>query len=279
MRQDSVGAMGNSNVSSDIHHLQSRHIVVMGMWPPTNDMVRRFSDDPVKNPDGWLGENWRGKGYDIFAFFPEFPNYSAHGLKGVGDFQIDYRAVSKDFWRIVTDKQPCAIVTFSAMAGTYPCWAVERFARNLDEWKLRAHVTEQPDPVPPDRDFSANGARESTLPMQAIVDAVIASGIYSDIADGTHTCATVREDCGAFVSEFIGYHGLWYQSLNSDASSPRRCVAAGHVHVGTQALSEGEQRYPIGPASAGYDDALRRAMLATEITLEQVIDHVRRVGS
>lgn len=249
------------------------------MWPPTNDMVRRFSDDRAKNLDGWIGENWRGKGYDVFAFFPEFPNYAADGLKGVGDFQIDYRSVAKDFWRIVADKQPSTIVTFSAMAGTYPCWAVERFARNLDRWKLRAHVTDQPDPVPPDPKYPANRARESTLPMQAIVDAVIASGIYSDISDGTHPCAIVREDCGAFVSEFIGYHGVWYQSLNSDASSAHRCVAAGHIHVGTEALWAGQQRYPIGPASSGYEDALRRAVLATEVTLEQVIDHLARVGS
>jgi hypothetical protein len=265
----------SANTLSD----HSRHVVVTGMWPPTNDMIRQFSDDPARNPEGWRGGNWRGKGYDVFAFFPEFPDYSASSLRGVGDFAIDYRSVSKDFWRIVADKRPCAIVTFSAMAGTYPCWAVERFVRNLDEWKLRAHVTDQPDPLPPDPQYAANRARESTLPMQAIVDAVIASGIYGDLADGTAPCAIVREDCGAFVSEFIGYHGVWYQSLNGSASSAHRCFAAGHIHVGTEALWRGEQRYPIGPANAGYGDALRRAELATEVTLEQVIDHVRRVAA
>ena len=30
-------------------------IMVTGYWPPTNEMVRHFSQDPDLNPDGWQG--------------------------------------------------------------------------------------------------------------------------------------------------------------------------------------------------------------------------------
>lgn len=256
---------------------RTRNILLTGMWPPTNDMIRQFSDDPGKNPQGWSGRDWHGRGYDIFACFPEFPDYAASTLEGTGEFQIDYRRVSSDFWRIVADTQPCAIVTFSAMAGTYPCWAVERYARNLDTWKLRAHVTEQPDPVPPDRHYAPNAARESTLPMNAIVAAVIESKIYDAVSNATQPCAIIREDAGAFVSEFIAYHGMWYQSRNSDATSAHRCIAAGHIHVGTEAAWSGDQRFPVGPTAPGYADALRRAKMATEVTLDQVINLLESV--
>ena len=38
-------------------------------------------------------------------------------------------------------------------------------------------------------------------------------------------------DPGRFVSEFMGYHGVWYHGLNQfDEDGP--CYLAGHVHVG-----------------------------------------------
>jgi hypothetical protein len=27
----------------------------------------------TQNPDGWIGEDWGGYGYDVYSFFPEFP--------------------------------------------------------------------------------------------------------------------------------------------------------------------------------------------------------------
>ena len=37
-------------------------------------MLRPWSRDPVQNQTGWVGLNWEGRGYDVYAFFPEFPN-------------------------------------------------------------------------------------------------------------------------------------------------------------------------------------------------------------
>ena len=45
---------------------------------------------------------------------------------------------------------------------------------------------------------------------------------------------------GAFLSEFIAYHGVWYQDIHKDPDDPFRSVAAGHIHVGGQvSISQG----------------------------------------
>ena len=49
------------------------NVVLMGYWPPTNEMLRPWSQNPEQNPDGWIGEGWEGYGYDVVSFFPEFP--------------------------------------------------------------------------------------------------------------------------------------------------------------------------------------------------------------
>jgi hypothetical protein len=51
----------------------TNNILLTGYWPPTNEMVRRFSTSTVQNPDGWIGGNWEGRGYNVYSFFPEFP--------------------------------------------------------------------------------------------------------------------------------------------------------------------------------------------------------------
>ena len=48
------------------------NIVLVGYWPPTNEMLRPFSTSPVQNPGGWIGQNWNGLGHDVYAFFPSF---------------------------------------------------------------------------------------------------------------------------------------------------------------------------------------------------------------
>ena len=41
----------------------------------------------------------------------------------------------------------------------------------------------------------------------------------------------INGDPGRFVSEFMGYHGVWYHDLHEfDSENP--CFLAGHVHVG-----------------------------------------------
>ncbi len=51
----------------------TNNILITGYWPPTNEMIRRFSTSATQNPTGWIGENWEGRGYNVHSFFPEFP--------------------------------------------------------------------------------------------------------------------------------------------------------------------------------------------------------------
>ena len=44
----------------------------MWYWPPTNEMVRPFSTNEHLNPDGWIGDNWEDRGYDVHSYFPTF---------------------------------------------------------------------------------------------------------------------------------------------------------------------------------------------------------------
>lgn len=48
-----------------------KNILVTRFWHPTNEKLRRFSNNLEKNPEGWIGENWNGMGFDVYAYFPE----------------------------------------------------------------------------------------------------------------------------------------------------------------------------------------------------------------
>ena len=61
--------------------------------------------------------------------------------------------------------------------------------------------------------------------MQGIVDEINASDL------GLNSYIDINGDPGHFVSEFMGYHGVWYHDLYQfDNQNP--CYLAGHVHVG-----------------------------------------------
>ena len=51
----------------------TKNIMLTSYWPPTNEMLAKFSTDPALNPGGWQGQNWEGRGYDIYSYFPTFP--------------------------------------------------------------------------------------------------------------------------------------------------------------------------------------------------------------
>ncbi|MCA9298328.1 MAG: hypothetical protein KDA28_04640, partial [Phycisphaerales bacterium] len=104
-----------------------RHILLTGYWPPTNEMVRHFSTNPERNPDGWAGANWEGRGYHVYSYFPEFPNGVG---QGVGDLEVDYQDTSADFWPIAEAVAPTALITFSR--GSFGRdWEIEFAQRNL----------------------------------------------------------------------------------------------------------------------------------------------------
>lgn len=203
----------------------TNNIMITGYWPPTNEIVRPFSTSPVQNPGGWQGGNWEGRGYDIYSFFPEFPS----GIgKGEGDLEVDYQDTSEDFWRLVAEVKPVAIMTFSrGSAGKG--WELEYRSRNLETWIDDYEAPFQPTPSPPDPSLPAGAIRYSSLPMIQIRDAVRAAGIdvnpFIDSSSGSFG--------GGFVSEFMAYHGTWYKDLNDDPDDEFRCYSAGHIHVGT----------------------------------------------
>lgn len=237
-------------VASDAIAAHTKNILITGYWPPTNEMVRPFSANPTLNPDGWIGQNWENRGYNIYSHFPTFsnPNCTSCGA-GMGELMVDYQDTSTDFWPIANAIQPVAIVTFSRTSSGPNDWICEINQRNLTTWSNDYIAPMQPTPAPPDAGVAPGFVRISTLPVQNIFDAMESSGlpIIPEI-DWTG-------NGGGFVSEFIAYHGVWYQSNHQEPRDPAQCVAAGHVHVGS---------------SISWINAHE----ATKITLREVLDYV-----
>jgi hypothetical protein len=231
---------------------QRRNILLTGYWPPSNEGVRRFSPSPVQNPLGWIGSDWEGRGYDVVSYFPEFspPTCTSCG-QGAGDLEVDYQDTSADFWAIVAAVRPIAIVTFSRTNGTV-AWEVEQNNFNFATWTNDYTAPLQPTPSPPDASVPANHNRMSTLPMQAIVDDVAAANL------GLNPFICTAQHSGSFLSGYMAFHGVWYQSLHASPADPDWCIAAGHIHVG-----------PTIPWPT--------AQAAVEVTLRSVIRHVNEV--
>lgn len=225
------------------------NVMVTGYWPPTNDMLRRFSPNPAQNPDPWVGENWEGRGYNVYAFFPEFPN----GLgRGEGDFEVDYQDTSGDFWAISDVLRPVAVVTTGRTGVSYD-WRLEGGARNYaaSSWSSDYLDPRRPTPELPISSELTPYDRMSTLPIQQIIDAVVQSG------SSAHPFTTTI-DTSRFLCDFNGYHANWYQALHASPGDPDRCWAAGHIHVGSAMT-------------------LTDAELAAEATIRALIEHLDAV--
>lgn len=228
-------------------------VVVMGYWPPTNEMLRQWSQNPEQNPDGWTGKNWNGLGYDIYAFFPEFPpdgdptndNIGDPGSVGSedSDLQVDYQDTSKDFWRIVDEYEPVVLLTTSR--GGMIGWEVEAiegghfnpddpdaspefdwFSDQYGEVTLPTMATVDARSWDAITTYRAGNVLTSQLPMDAIVDAV------QDL-DVAYTQIDEMGTSGNYLSGFLGLHGLYYNSLH-----PEQNLAAGHIHVGGEVAIE-----------------------------------------
>ncbi|MGI8923910.1 MAG: PEP-CTERM sorting domain-containing protein [Fimbriimonadales bacterium] len=202
----------------------TNNILLTGYWPPTNEMLRQFSTNSAQNPGGWQGGNWENRGYNLHSYFPEFPQGSFP--VGVGDFEVDYQDTSKDWARISNEIKPMAIITFSRGSGALD-WELEWRQRNLQVWVNDYIAPFQPTPSPPDSTAPPGFVRFSSLPMQAIVDAVNGAGL------GLNGFIDTAGFGGGFLSEFIAYHGTWYHDEHADPKDPYRNFAAGHIHVGT----------------------------------------------
>ncbi|QDV07721.1 hypothetical protein Poly30_32510 [Planctomycetes bacterium Poly30] len=227
-------------------------ILLTGYWPPTNESVRRFSQNPTKNPGGWVGSDWMGRGYDVVSYFPEFnnPNCSNCG-KGFGDLEVDYQDTTADFARITDIHRPIAIITFSR-GGAFREWEVESNQFNYSFWIDDFVAPRQPTPAPPDSTVASHATRLSALPMQEIVDDIDASGL------GLNAFICYTQGGGGYLSEFIAYQGVWYQARHADPSQPDWCIAAGHIHVGAQ----------IGWADASS---------AVDVSLTSLVDYLDQV--
>ena len=216
----------NSQKKYNYTNRENPIILVTGYWPPTNEMIRHFSQDTNLNPNGWQGENWENSGYDIVSYFPTFddPNCTSCG-QGNGILQVDYQNTSEDFWPIANSHTPIGIVTFSRGFNNLS-WELEYNAYNRTNWYNDYETPFLPTPNPPDQDEAAFYLRNSNLPMEEIIVSIDNLGL------GLDPYIDSAGDPGRFVSEFMAYHGTWYRDLN--LSSDLKCIAAGHVHVGGQ---------------------------------------------
>lgn len=228
---------------------RAANIVLIGYWPPTNEMLRPFSTNPAQNPGGWIGQNWNGLGHDVHAFFPEFPPdgdpfndaFGSAGYLGSpdSDFRVDYQDTSADFWKVMDLLNPLGIITFS-WGGDDDRWEIERVEGGHDggstapfDWVGDANGELRPteDSIDP-RSWDAistyrDGNRlKSQLPIDDIVAATSALGLADVFVDKTGTG-------GNYLSGFLGLHGLYYNSLHNDPNDPFRNMAAGHIHVGS----------------------------------------------
>jgi len=201
-------------------------IMLTGYWPPTNEMVRHFSQDPELNPAGWQGENWEGLGYDVVSFFPEFEPADCNDCgQGFGDLEVDYQDFSLDFWPIVEEVQPVGIMTFSRGFNDMS-WELENRLVNRTNWYDDYTAPLLPTPNPPDDTVNNYHVRYTSLPVDDIIDAIDEAHIGLDpYLDNTNA--------GMFLSEFSGYHGVWYkETYDEDIEIP--CFSGGHIHVGAQ---------------------------------------------
>lgn len=245
----------------------TKHVVLMGYWPPTNEMLRPWSDNLAQNPGGWIGQDWEGYGYDVYAFFPEFPPDGDPTNDAIGDdgavgsprydLRVDYQATSADFWRIVDTYRPVILVTTSR--GGAIGWEVEAIEGghgmgnagdpSLD-WASDQHGTVQfPTEAsiePPSWDAITTYRQANTLPTRlpaaAIVEATSALGLTTVEIDE-------RGTSGNFLSGFLGLHGLYYAQ-----QAPYEVVAAGHIHVG--------YGLPVADASALIEATLHAVLQA-----------------
>ena len=234
-----------------INERENPVILITGYWPPTNEMIREFSQSELLNPDSWSGDNWEQRGYDIISFFPEFddPNCNDCG-QGYGQLQVDYQNTSNDFWPIVEELKPVAIITFSR-GYMDNSWEIEYNFYNRTNWINDFTAPFLPTPNPPESTVQNYFIRNSSLPILKIQQNM------NDSSIGMDTYIDWDGHPGRYVSEFMGYHGVWYQSLNQSSSDP--CIMAGHIHVG------------------GLVD-LEDAKNATKITLRTIIDELDQLS-
>ena len=175
-------------IQRNIHREPNNKILLTGYWPPSNEAIRPFSQNHLLNPDGWVGENWENRGFDIVSYFPIFtdPDCQSCG-QGYGDLEVDYQDTSEDWWNIVDSINPIAIITFSRGYIDHS-WELEWQYFNYFYWTADFTEPFYPTPTPPDSTVPTNTRRYSSLPMDSIVSKIESSDLgltpYIDYTQG-----------------------------------------------------------------------------------------------
>ena len=200
-------------------------ILLTGYWPPSNEGIRPFStNEIILNPNGWIGNNWEDRGYDIVSYFPTFyPADCTDCGQGDGDLEVDYQDTSEDWFNIIDSINPVAIITFSRGFIDYS-WELEWKYYNLANWNYDFTPPYLPTPNPPDSHMPVNGRRYTSLPLDPIIYAIDSANL------GLNPYVDYTTGAGAYLSEFMGYHGAWTKARMDSANVP--CYLAGHIHVG-----------------------------------------------
>jgi hypothetical protein len=290
-------------VSSDLHVCvqdKPRVILLFGYWPPTDIGI------PSRRGMLWKWKDWQrnynDSGFDVLAISPKFPSrvgWSDLAMtipfwgKGEGKLRVDYQDTSSDFWGLVKENNPIAILSFSRGAAD-KSWEFEAFAKNRPraDWTTSLPYRDDtgalapgspmmwspPAPGgtrgdkspskfmgpklgdPPDPTEDAGYIRESNLPM-ARLKAILERRFAHKPANLVPRIDDDRLGLlgGTFVSEYMSYHVNWYRD-NTQKEFPndpnKQCWYAGHTHVGV------------------FVDRFDAA-LAVEIQLDSVIERIK----
>lgn len=226
------------------------NILLTGYWPPTNEMLRQFSTDEQLNWGKWEGEKWRGTNFDVYAYFPTFEDGTAENPQGNGVLRVDYQRTQADFERLVEELKPVAIVSFGQGAGP---WEIEYNAVNLAKWYDDYEAPTQPDVLPIDDSVGAGFVRHSSLPVEAIKEAINNSGL------GIRAWVDYEGDPGTFLCNYMAYQVSRYKEENGPDGNKYPCFMAGFIHV-------------------GGDVEVDKAARAVEITLEEVVESLKDCG-
>ena len=167
-------------------------------------MIIHFSQNSTLNPNGWVGDNWENRGYDIISYFPEFsnPDCSSCG-QGYGDIEVDYQDTTEDFWPITAENEPIGIITFSR-GYMDQSWELEFNAYNRTNWYN--------DLLTKAETFDTNNIHslENNLPLY-----IQESSEYGDLKDFLSLQGEQYDLIRNHIDSFGKLHNRGYEKLNS----------------------------------------------------------------
>jgi hypothetical protein len=218
----------------------TRNILLIGFWPPSNEMLREFSPLRNHNLGRWQGQNWRNLGYDVYAYFPEF-RAPRSGQVGEGSFQVDFASAYNDFMRVTKFLKPIAILGFGMGKGP---WELEvNYPNFFYDWFLKDAIpstigVKTKYAIP--ETLKQNIERKSSLPNLEIMSQVNAANIR-----GAHAYQNEADSPGDYLCGFLSYLIAWYHDEHSNASDAIKNEAGGFIHVNTDSVESAQKALEI----------------------------------